>query len=388
MMSLAFLATTLLTLDAFGPVGAHEGHDHGAPDSARDPTPAAACAAGQAATRLPDGSLFVPKPIQRLLGIRTARAEPGDWPDTFTLSGHVIPDPNASALVQAPLRGCIELPEEGLPLLGASIREGQVLAYLVPVLDAVDRTDLQAEVAELDERIEKLARNLIRLRQLGDNAPRQEVEETETEHMSLTARRRAIADSFGARVPLTAAVGGVLASCNASPGQIVAGGETLFTVVDPQRLLIEALLYDTDHATHFTSASATTTEGRILSLTPLGSGYKLRGHALALQFRIEPDPPGPTPGSQQPPDQLVVRQPLTVVATMFHGSTGLRIPSAAVQRGPDGAELVWVHVQPEHFRPQRVQVRALGAGDSVVTAGLAAGERVVSDGAALLGQVR
>jgi hypothetical protein len=388
MMSLAFLATTLLTLDAFGPVGAHEGHDHGAPDSARDPTPAAASAAGQAATRLPDGTLFVPKPTQRLLGIRTARAEPGDWPDTFTLSGHVIPDPNASALVQAPLRGRIELPEEGLPLLGASIREGQVLAYLVPILDAVDRTDLQAEVAELDGRIENLARNLIRLRQLGDDAPRQEVEETETEHMSLTARRRAIADSFGARVPLTAAVGGVLALRNASPGQIVAGGETLFTVVDPQRLLVEALLYDTDHATHFTSASATTTEGRILSLTPLGSGYELRGHALAIQFRIEPDPPGPTPGSPQPPDQLVVRQPLTVVATMFHGSTGLRIPSAAVQRGPDGAELVWVHVQPEHFRPQRVQIRALGAGDSVVTAGLAAGDRVVSDGAALLSQVR
>jgi hypothetical protein len=335
MMSLAFLATTLLTLDAFGPVGAHEGHDHGAPDSARDPTPAAACAAGQAATRLPDGSLFVPKPIQRLLGIRTARAEPGDWPDTFTLSGHVIPDPNAAALVQTPLRGRIEQPEEGLPLLGASIREGQVLAYLVPILDAVDRTD-----------------------------------------------------SFGVRVPLTAAVGGVPALRNASPGQIVAGGETLFTVVDPQRLLVEALLYDTDHATHFTSASATTTEGRILRLTPLGSGYKLRGHALPIQFRIEPDPPGPTPGSPQPPDQLVVRQPLTVVATMFHGSTGLRIPSAAVQRGPDGAELVWLHVQPAHFRPQRVQVRALGAGDSVVTAGLAAGDRAVSDGAALLGQVR
>ncbi|QVL50988.1 MAG: efflux RND transporter periplasmic adaptor subunit [Thiocapsa sp.] len=388
MMPLALLATTLLALDAVGPVRAHEGHDHGAPDPASDPTPAAASAAGQAAARLPDGTLFVPKPTQRLLGIRTARAEPGDWPDTFTLSGHVIPDPNASALVQAPLRGRIELPEEGLPLLGAPIREGQVLAYLVPILDAVDRTDLQAEVAELDGRIENLARNLIRLRQLGDNAPRQELEETETEHTSLTARRRAIADSFSVRMPLTAAVGGVLALRNASPGQIVAGGETLFTVVDPKRLLVEALLYDTDHATHFTSASATTAEGRNLRLTPLGSGYELRGHALPIQFRIEPDPPLVTPGSPRPSDQLVVRQPLTVVATMFHGSTGLRIPSAAVQRGPDGAELVWLHVQPEHFRPQRVQVRALGAGDSVVSAGLAAGDRVVSDGAALLGQVR
>lgn len=385
-MPVAFLAATLLALDTAGSAHAHEGHDHGAPDPA--PGQSSAAAAGQAAARLPDGTLFVPKPTQRLLGIRTAPAEPGDWPDTFTLSGHVIPDPNASALVQAPLRGRIELPEEGLPLLGSPIREGQVLAYLVPILDAVDSTDLQAEMAELDGRIENLARNLIRLRQLGDNAPRQELEETETEHTSLTARRRAIADSFSTRVPLTAAVGGVLALRNASPGQIVAGGETLFTVVDPQRLLVEALLYDTDHATHFTSASATTAEGRLLRLTPLGSGYELRGHALPIQFRIEPDPPGDEPESPRPPDQLVVRQPLTVVATMFHGSTGLRIPSAAVQRGPDGAVLVWLHVQPEYFRPQRVQVRALGAGDSVVSAGLAAGDRVVSDGAALLGQVR
>ncbi len=382
---LGLLVSALFAFGTYAPISAHEGHDHDAPD----PAPAPSRLAGSAAAaRLPDGSLFVPKSMQRLLGIRTAQAEPGEWPDTVTLSGHVIPDPNASALVQAPLPGRIELPENGLPLLGAPIHQGQVLAHLVPILDAVDRTELRAELAELDGRIENLARNLKRLRQLGDNAPRQELEDTETEHASLTARRRAIADSFSVRMPLTAAVGGVLALRNASPGQIVAGGETLFTVVDPQRLLVEALLYDTDHATHFTSASATTAEGRILRLTPLGSGYELRGHALPIQFRIEPDPALVAPGGPRPPDQLVVRQPLTVVATMFHGSAGLRIPTAAVQRGPDGADLVWVHAQPEHFRPRRVQVRALGAGDSVVTAGLAAGDRVVSAGAALLGQVR
>jgi multidrug resistance efflux pump len=131
----------------------------------------------------------------------------------------------------------------------------RVTAESAEILDAVDRTDLQAE---LDGRIENVARNLNRLRQLGDNAPRQELEETETDHTSLSTRRQAIADSFNERLPLTAAVGGVLVLRNASPGQIVAGGETLFTVVDPQRLLVEALLYDTDHATHFTSASAMT----------------------------------------------------------------------------------------------------------------------------------
>lgn len=384
-MALGLLVSALLALGSSAPITAHEGHDHDAPD----PAPAPSRLAGSAtATRLPDGSLFVPKAMQRLLDIRTTQAEPGEWPDTVTLSGHVIPDPNASALVQAPLPGRIELPEDGLPLLGAPIHKGQVLAYLVPILDAVDRTDLQAELAELDGRIENLARNLIRLRQLGDNAPRQELEETETDHTSLSARRQAIADSFNERLPLTAAVGGVLALRNASPGQIVAGGETLFTVVDPQRLLVEALLYDTDHATHFTAASATTAQGRQLRLTPIGSGYELRGHALPIQFRIEPDPASDADADPRVLDQLVVRQPLTLVATMFHGSQGLRIPTAAVQRGPDGADLVWVHAQPEHFRPRRVQVRVLGAGDSVVTAGLAAGDRVVSAGAALLSQVR
>lgn len=367
------LASALLGLGAVSPAQAHEGHG--------EPAPAAA-ASDRAATRLPDGSLFVPKPVQRLLGLRTAPAVAGEWPDSLTLTGHVIPDPNASALVQAPLPGRIELPEKGLPLLGEPVERGQVLAYLVPILDAVDRTTLLAELAELEGRIRILARNLERLRQLGPNAPRQELEQTETEHESLVARRNAIADRFSERLPLTAPVAGVLALRSATPGQIVSGRETLFTVVDPQRLWVEALLYDTDHATHFVAASARTADGRELRLTPLGGGYELRGHALPIQFRIEPQAARPA----APP--LVVRQPLSVTAQMHHGSRGLRIPTAAVQRGTDGRDRVWLHVHAEHFRAAVVEARALGGGFSVVTQGIAAGDRVVGQGASLLNQVR
>lgn len=371
----AVLAAGLLLLADPNPSLAHEGHDHGAPAPA---TPVS----GDAPRRLPDGTVLVPKPAQRLLGLRTALAEPGEWPDTFTLTGHIVADPNASALIQAPLRGRIELPEAGLPQLGARVRQGQVLAYLAPILDAVDQTTLQADLAQLEGRILILTRNLERLRQLGVNAPRQDFEQTETELASLLARRKAITDSFTARLPLTAPVAGVLALRNASPGQIAAGGDTLFTLVDPQRLWVEALLYDTDHATHFVTASGRTADGQALELTPLGAGYELRGHALPIQFRIEPRPADPAA------PHLVVRQPVTVVAQMHHGSAGLRVPTQAVQRGPDGSIQVWVHVRPEQFRPQRVQARELGGGFSVVTQGLAAGDRVVTDGAALLAQVR
>lgn len=376
LLAAMLLASALADLGSPRSAQAHEGHDHGEP-AALPPA-----AAANTPVRLPDGSLFVPKPVQRLLGLRTAQAAPGEWPDTFTLTGHVIPDPNASALVQAPLPGRIELPETGLPLLGERVEQGQTLAYLVPILDAVDRTTLLAEVAELDGRIRILARNLERLRQLGANAPRQELEQTETEHESLVARRAAIVDSLTERLPLTAPVAGVLALRNATPGQIVSGRETLFSLVDPERLWVEALLYDTDHATHFVAATARTAEVRELRLTPLGGGYELRGHALPIQFRIEPDPAGP----DEP--YLVVRQPLSVTAQMHHGSTGLRIPAAAIQRGTDGRDRVWLHVRPEHFRAAAVEARDLGGGYSVVTQGLAAGDRVVSQGAALLNQVR
>ena len=48
---------------------AHEGHDHG------NETKALA-APGDTARRLPSGQLFVPKPMQRILDVRTVVAKP------------------------------------------------------------------------------------------------------------------------------------------------------------------------------------------------------------------------------------------------------------------------------------------------------------------------
>ena len=53
--------------------------------------------------RQPDGSVFVPKPTQRLLGVRAAIADRADAPVALQLVGQVIADPNASGRVQAPL---------------------------------------------------------------------------------------------------------------------------------------------------------------------------------------------------------------------------------------------------------------------------------------------
>jgi hypothetical protein len=64
-----------------------------APTPRREATPGAPAAL----QRLADGSLFVPKPVQRQLGIRTLPVRIGDLAATVELNGKVIPTRNPAA---------------------------------------------------------------------------------------------------------------------------------------------------------------------------------------------------------------------------------------------------------------------------------------------------
>src|SRR5262249_56210561 len=63
---------------------AHEGHDHG---------PDLSASAGNSPFRRPDGTLFVPKPTQRLLEIRTRVAAVESRPRTVRFLGRIVPNP-------------------------------------------------------------------------------------------------------------------------------------------------------------------------------------------------------------------------------------------------------------------------------------------------------
>src|SRR5262245_38848363 len=64
------------------------------PASAQDTN--TADAGSDRAARNADGSVFVPKPIQRIYGLRTVQAASAAHPRTVELPGRIIPDPNAS----------------------------------------------------------------------------------------------------------------------------------------------------------------------------------------------------------------------------------------------------------------------------------------------------
>ncbi|HNA05286.1 MAG TPA: HlyD family efflux transporter periplasmic adaptor subunit, partial [Rhodocyclaceae bacterium] len=197
---------------------------------------------------MPDGSVFLPKPAQRQIGVRTLVTEAGELPRTVALAGKVVMDPNAGGKVQALVAGRLEAGPRGLPGVGQTVKKGEVLAYVVPSAGQIERSNQMAQLAELQAAKVLAEKRVARLKELADTVPRKEIEAAESELASLAARATAVGAGLSNRDALVAPVAGVIASSNAVAGQVVDARELVFEIVDPKRLRVEALAYDADTA--------------------------------------------------------------------------------------------------------------------------------------------
>lgn len=381
------LILALAMAGAHGPAAAHGDEDHGqskpapatgaAPGSGSTSTdPAGAAADIATAQRLADGSLFVPKAMQRQLGLRTVQAEIRNIPATVEFNGRIIADPNAGGRVQADQSGRIEPTPHGLPTLGQKVRKGQVLAYLRPVASSIERGNQQAQLAELESQLAIAERKAERYQQLEGALPQSAIEAARLELKALKRRRAAVGASINASEPLVAPASGVISAANALVGQVVEAKEILFEVVDPARLAIEALAYDPALAAAIVSASAAVAGGS-LELQFVGSGRQLREQALPLLFRVK-----------SANVAMAVGQPLKVIARTSRASKGASVPQAALIKTGAGEAAVWIHADAEHFVLRKVGQHPADAATVALTSGVAQGERVVTEGAGLLSQVR
>ncbi|MDQ5946750.1 MAG: rane fusion protein heavy metal efflux system [Pseudomonadota bacterium] len=318
---------------------AGEGHDHG------DAPPAAS---GNGPRRLPDGSVFLPKPAQRQIGLRTLPVEAGSHLRAFELSGRVVMDPNAGGRVQPMVAGRLTPGPRGLPLPGQTVKKGEVLAYVTPEAGGNSRSLAESR--------------LQRLRELSDTVPRKVIEEAEA----------AVANE-----QLRAPVSGVIASANAVSGQVVEAREILFEIVDPQRMMIEALAFDMALASNIAGASIAIGDQK-LPLQLVGVARSLREQALPLTFR----------GEGGALAALAVGQPVKVYVQTRDAIEGVRIPVAALMKNPANQTVVWVKTDPERFVPRVVSTAPLDGTHVAVTNGLQPGDRVVVRAATLVNQVR
>lgn len=362
------LALLTFTIPVFA-AGDHEG-GHG-------PAEAVPSGGSMGPKRLPDGSVFLPKPAQRQMRVRTLVGEAKQLPRATELSGKVVMDPNAGGKVQALVAGRLQAGPQGLPSLGQSVRKGEVLAYVLPSAAAIERSNQAAQLAELDASRSLARKRLARLSELADTVPRKDIEAAQSEVVSLGARHAAVGAGLSARDVLIAPVSGVIASANAVAGQVVDARELLFEVIDPSRLRIEALAFDTALAADVGGAFLTLGRQKV-PLIFVGASRSLREQALPLAFRAE----GPALS------QLAVGQPVTVVVQSRGRVAGVPVPAASLTKNPANQTIVWVKTAPERFEARVVTVEPLDGVTVAVATGLKAGERVVTQGATLINQVR
>lgn len=327
--------------------------------------------------RQPDGSVFLPKPTQRLFGLRTVLVDRSEAPVAVQLVGQVIADPNASGRVQAPQGGRIEPPPNGFPALGSRVERGQVLAYVVPMLAAQERSGVQATLAELESQIGIAQQRAQRLAALAGSVSTREITEARAELDGLRARRAAVAEGLNGRIAVQATANGVLSTAAAVGGQIVDAREPMFEIVDPARLWIEAVAFDSALVTDITAAQATTSAGASMDLAFVGRGLALRQQAVPLQFRITDPAPG-----------LSIGTPVTVTVQTPRRSAGIVLPSTAVIRSPEGPPIVFEMPSAERMVPRQVRVQPLDGRNVLIVAGLEPGARIVTEAASLIAQVR
>jgi len=366
----AIAAMVGLGIIAASSVYAHEGHDHG---------PAGNAGNGNAPQRLPDGNVFLPKPTQRLLEVRTRILEPETAARTVRFQGRIVANPNRSGVVQSTIQGRFSAPEGGVPFLGARVRAGDLMGRVAPSFASKETSDMAQSLAEIDQQITLSRTRLGRLEQLlrSNVASQVSVDEARVQLNSYLKRRQELLDSRVQPEELRAPVDGVISAIRVVSGQVVSQTDQLFQIIDPSSFFVEALMFDQSGGDQIGDAVASFGDGKTAKLKFLGRSRSLQQQYSVLKFELE------NPGAD-----LNVGTPVIVVGSTGQTITGLRLPRSAVAQAPNGQMVVFVHKDAEIFEPRAVRFEPFDAETVLVSAGVDKGDKVVVQNAPLVNQVR
>lgn len=369
------LATVLILLSAVA-LGttmalAGPGHDHGAAPSSP--------ANGNAPQRLPDGTVFLPKPTQRLLEIRTRILEPQEQRQAVRFVGRVVADPNRSGVVQSTIAGRFLPPPGGLALIGTAVKAGDLMGRVAPSFISKDASDMAQTLGELEQQIALVRTKLARQETLLDKnvVAAAAVEEIRIQLDGLLKRRSELLAAKVAPQDLRAPVDGIVTAMRVVPGKVVSESDVLFEIIDPKNLMVEALVFDHQHAGSIEDAVSSTSDGAHFKLRFVGRNRALQQQYTVLKFEvIDPSP------------VLNIGTPVTVTGHIGKPVTGIVLPRKAMAQAPNGQTVVFRHKEPEIFEPLAVRFEPFGPGSVLITNGVARGDKIVVEGAPLVNQVR
>jgi cobalt-zinc-cadmium efflux system membrane fusion protein len=295
------------------------------------------------------------------------------------------------------------VPEEGLPVPGTRVRQGEILALVSPPLGSTAGWHtVEAELAEASNRLAHAEHEHARAARLVEAGaiPQRRLQEAALERDNAAARFAAVSKQAGMfeqltagesfatpALPLRAPIGGIVAAVNVTAGEPVGRGRTLFRIVDIEHLVVRAELPEAELARLVEHAAggetlvatvslpAATRAGGVPTWLPtgklleLGTEIDAESRTAPVRYAIENDSGFLRPGMSV---QMSVRMGLDREV--------LAVPEAAII-DVQGIATVYVQISGETFAERVVETGIVNSGWIEIRTGLAAGERVATLGA-------
>ena len=262
--------------------------------------------------------------------------------------------------------------------VGDRVREGQVLAVL-------KRVEIDAAVSQAAEGVEKARRDLERARQLrvDEVATEEQVEDLTTAYS--VARSNLQAAQFNARFArIEAPADGVVQQRLAKADELVQGGQTVLVIGSTDAgWVVRAALADRDVVRANIGDAAIVTFDAFPGREFAGRVARVASSAdpQTGTFEVEIEV---APGGDRFARGLVAKVALTLTALAGDTEQAV-VPLTAIVEANGASATVYVHDAAAGVaRRRQVTVGSIDGERVIVVAGLAAGEQVITDGAAWL----
>lgn len=328
-----------------------------------------------------DGTVRLSDADRRALDLRVEAAVQAALPDARVRLGRVTARPGDEALLVAPVAARIM--RVAAIAIGSDVTSGTILVDITPVLNAGETVSLNVQTAELEGQLRASERELTlreataaRARELSASViistqTREEAEtfvETTRARVEALRRARTMQLSGGAsQLALRAPIAGRLVALDVSLGAVVRPGDVLARVLRGGSRWIDVSVSPDD---------------------PVGASYEVQvgGSWIPARLVARGSFVGPE-GTRR--DRLDVDAAQT--AALLPGATisvrvgvgessGVLVPESALVPGV-GSDVVYVESAPGTYAPHAVRVAARFGGRARLASGLAAGTRVVTQGA-------
>jgi cobalt-zinc-cadmium efflux system membrane fusion protein len=320
------------------------------------------------------GIAFLKEQQWKTPGFASAFATTGRVTESFSAPGQIVPAGGRMARLSAPVAGVVEASGVARsPAPGQRVTKGQVLAVLTPALGEGGSAfaEARAELREAEDEHTRAARLFA-----DEAVPQRRVHEAE---IRLAAARETLA-AFGGtdaarsdgRIVIRAPLTGVVASRSLAPGSRVDAGAELFTVVDPSVVWLDVRVPASEAARVSSTGQATfrvpgsDEAWKTRRTVSVGAVIDSVSRTVPVIYEM--------PNSQ---GRLKVGMNAQVVVGTGRQVEGVVIPTTAVLE-EDGRPIAYVQPGGERFEKRELTLGGTGGDRTLVLAGIADGERVVT----------